>query len=88
MIDLAHINELSETTPVLVNLKPVGEHYMEDLFAAGGVDAVLRELAPLLDLSAMTVSGETLGELLARPPDRPHVPSSAPSPIRSSPKAA
>ena len=59
------------TTPVLVNLKPVGQHYMEDLFAAGGVDAVLRELAPLLDLSAMTVTGETLGELLARPPADP-----------------
>ena len=44
---------------------------MEDLFAAGGVDAVLRELAPLLDLSCMTVTGETLGERLARPPADP-----------------
>ncbi|MEO8667502.1 MAG: dihydroxy-acid dehydratase, partial [Bauldia sp.] len=55
-------------TPVLVNLKPVGSHYMEDLFAAGGLDAVLRELKPLLDLSVLTVTGETLGEILARPP--------------------
>ncbi len=66
--DLKRFNELSETTPVLVNLKPVGTGYMEDLFAAGGVDAVMRELKPLLDLSCMTVTGETLGEQLARPP--------------------
>ena len=44
---------------------------MEDLFAAGGLEAVLRELAPLLDLSCMTVTGETLGERLARPPADP-----------------
>jgi dihydroxy-acid dehydratase len=40
---------------------------MEDLFYAGGLEAVLRELKPLLDLSCMTVTGETLGERLARP---------------------
>jgi dihydroxy-acid dehydratase len=44
---------------------------MEDLFAAGGVDAVLRELADLLDVSCLTVTGETLGEVLARPPADP-----------------
>ena len=70
-IDLNRLNELSDTTPVLVNLKPVGSHYMEDLFAAGGVDAVLRELKPLLDLSAMTVTGETLGQWLEKPPIDP-----------------
>jgi dihydroxy-acid dehydratase len=70
-IDLNRLNELSDTTPVLVNLKPVGSHYMEDLFAAGGVDAVLRELKPLLDLTAMTVTGETLGEWLEKPPVDP-----------------
>ena len=70
-LDLRRFNELSETTPVLVNLKPVGEGYMEDLFAAGGVEAVMRELAPLLDLTCVTVTGETLGERLARPPADP-----------------
>ncbi|MEO9903612.1 dihydroxy-acid dehydratase [Nisaea sp.] len=64
-IPLDWFNELSETTPVLVNLKPVGSHYMEDLFAAGGLGAVLRELKPLLKLDCMTVTGETLGERLA-----------------------
>jgi len=70
-IDLNKFNELSDTTPVLVNLKPVGSHYMEDLFAAGGIDAVLRELKPLLNLDAMTITGETLGEWLAKPPADP-----------------
>lgn len=64
-IPLDWFNELSETTPVLVNLKPVGSHYMEDLFAAGGLGVVLRELKPLLNLDCMTVTGETLGERLA-----------------------
>lgn len=64
-VPLDWFNALSETTPVLVNLKPVGSHYMEDLFAAGGLGAVLRELKPLLNLDCMTVTGETLGERLA-----------------------
>jgi dihydroxy-acid dehydratase len=64
-LGLERLNELSETTPVLVDLKPVGEHYMEDLFAAGGLGAVLRELKALLHLDCVTVTGETLGERLA-----------------------
>src|SRR5919201_4993255 len=67
-IDLERLNEISETTPVLVDLKPTGPHYMEDLFAAGGIGAVLRELQPLLHLDCMTVAGETLGERLEREP--------------------
>ncbi len=63
-LSLDRLNELSETTPVLVDLKPVGAHYMEDLFAAGGLGAVLRELKDLLHLDCMTVTGETLGERL------------------------
>src|SRR6202161_2152761 len=60
-ISLRRLNELSDTTPVLVNLKPTGSFYMEDFYAAGGVGAVLRELSPLLHLDCPTVSGETLG---------------------------
>jgi len=63
-ISLDRLNELSDTTPVLVNLKPVGNGYMEDFFAAGGVGALLRELKDLLHLDCMTVTGETLGERL------------------------
>jgi len=62
---LQRLNELSDATPVLVNLKPVGQHYMEDFFTAGGMGAILRELQPLLHLDCMTVTGETLGERLA-----------------------
>ena len=64
-VSLERLNELSDTTPVLVNLKPVGNGYMEDFFAAGGVGALLRELKDLLHLDAITVTGETLGERLA-----------------------
>jgi dihydroxy-acid dehydratase len=64
-IDLHHLNEVSDSTPVLVDLKPTGQFYMSDLYAAGGVGAVLRELKPLLHLDCMTVTGETLGERLA-----------------------
>ncbi|ESR27178.1 IlvD/Edd family dehydratase [Lutibaculum baratangense] len=66
-VPLTWLNELSETTPVLVNLKPVGANYMEDFFAAGGMGAVLRELKPLLNLDCMTVTGQTLGERLEEP---------------------
>ena len=64
-VDLDRLNELSDSTPVLVDLKPTGQFYMSDLYAAGGVGAVLRELKPLLHLDCMTVTGETLGERLA-----------------------
>jgi dihydroxy-acid dehydratase len=62
---LQQLNALSDTTPVLVNLKPAGNGYMEDFFAAGGMGALLRELKPLLHLDCTTVTGETLGERLA-----------------------
>ena len=65
-LSLERLNQLSDETPVLVNLKPAGTHYMEDFFAAGGMGAVLRELKPLLHLDCPTVAGETLGERLAR----------------------
>ena len=67
-ISLEQFNRLSDSTPVLVNLKPVGNGYMEDFFAAGGMSALLRELKPLLHLDCMTATGETLGERLAGEP--------------------
>ena len=67
-VPLRRLNELSETTPVLINLKPTGDAYMEDFHNAGGMGALLRELAPLLDLDCQSVTGDTLGERLAAAP--------------------
>jgi dihydroxy-acid dehydratase len=67
-ISLKKLNELSDSTPVLVDLKPTGQYYMSDLYAAGGIGAVLRELKSLLHLDCMTVAGITLGERLEREP--------------------
>src|SRR5688572_14631803 len=55
-VPLGKLNALSDSTPVLVDLKPTGQHYMSDLYAAGGVGAVLREIKPLLHLDCMTVA--------------------------------
>src|SRR6185295_1091015 len=57
---------MGNETPVLVDLKPSGAHYMEDFHAAGGMTTLLRELKPLLHLNAMTVTGRTLGEEMER----------------------
>src|SRR5216110_1484940 len=65
-VSLERLNALSDATPVLVNLKPVGNGYMEDFCAAGGMGALLRELKPRLHLDCMTVTGETVGERLAQ----------------------
>ncbi|MFC4167792.1 dihydroxy-acid dehydratase [Teichococcus aestuarii] len=67
-VDLNRLNVLSDETPVLVDLKPTGPFYMEDLYAAGGIGAVLRELRPMLHLDVMTVTGQTLGERLDAEP--------------------
>ena len=67
-ISLQRLNDISDSTPVLVDLKPTGQHYMSDLYAAGGVPAVMRELEPLLHLDCMTVAGITLKEVLERHP--------------------
>jgi dihydroxy-acid dehydratase len=57
-------NELSEKTPNLCHLAPAGPHYMEELNEAGGIYAVMNELASLnlLHLDCMTVTGKTVGE--------------------------
>ncbi|PPK43561.1 dihydroxyacid dehydratase [Trinickia symbiotica] len=67
-IDLDEVDGMARETPVLVDLKPSGEHYMEDLHKAGGLTTVLRELKPLLKLDALTVTGRTLGEELEAAP--------------------
>jgi dihydroxy-acid dehydratase len=62
---LDRFDEVSRRTPVITNLLPSGEHLVERLFHAGGVPAVLKELAPLLELDPLTVTGRSVGENLA-----------------------
>ncbi|MGC1413090.1 MAG: dihydroxy-acid dehydratase [Acetobacteraceae bacterium] len=66
-VDLHRLNELSDTTPVLVDLKPTGEGYMEDFHAAGGMPALLWELRDLLHLETRDVTGATLHARLCEP---------------------
>jgi dihydroxy-acid dehydratase len=86
--DLAEFDRAGRDVPVLVNLKPAGEHFIEDFHAAGGVPALWRRLRDKLDLTAGTVNGETLADVVAhwpaytddeviRPLDRPIFPSQA-----------
>jgi dihydroxy-acid dehydratase len=65
-VPLGLFDELSRTTPWLVNLKPAGTYLMEDFFHAGGLPAVMAELADLLHLDAITVTGRTVGANIAR----------------------
>jgi dihydroxy-acid dehydratase len=86
-LELSKLDELGRSTPVLVDLKPTGEGYMEDFHRAGGLPVVLRELRDRLRLDALTVAGKTLGETLAgsfpeyqkiiRPASRPLLPEGA-----------
>ena len=83
-IDLKQFNEISEKTPNLCHLAPAGEHFMEELDEAGGVSAVMKELADagLLHTELPTVTGHTVGENIAhadnhdpeviRPLDKPY----------------
>lgn len=66
-IGLHRLNELSDTTPVLVDLKPTGEGYMEDFHSAGGMPALLWELRDLLHMDTIDVTGRTLGDRLVEP---------------------
>ena len=61
-VDLRALDRMGRETPVLLDLKPSGQHYMEDFHKAGGMATLLRELKPLLHLDALTVTGRTLGE--------------------------
>jgi dihydroxy-acid dehydratase len=63
-LDLERFQEISHRTPMLANLRPSGQHLFADLFRVGGIPALLHELRPLLDLDAMLISGQTLGESL------------------------
>jgi L-arabonate dehydrase len=61
-LSIADFDHLSARVPLLANVQPSGEHFVEDLFYAGGLPAVMHELRGRLHLGAKTVTGKTLGE--------------------------
>ncbi|WP_399683413.1 IlvD/Edd family dehydratase [Xenophilus sp.] len=65
-LGLDDFDRLAGDLPCLVNLQPSGKHLMEDFCYAGGLPAVMKEMAPLLHLDAPTVTGSTLGENIAQ----------------------
>ncbi len=82
-LDLDAFDRMGRETPVLVDLKPTGQHYMEHLYEAGGLATLLRELKPMLHGQALTVNGKTLFENLdaARIPEKQDVVRSRDNPI-------
>jgi dihydroxy-acid dehydratase len=64
-LDIDRFDALARKVPVLANVRPAGKYLMEDFFYAGGLRALLRELGDLVDGSAPTVNGRTLGENIA-----------------------
>jgi dihydroxy-acid dehydratase len=64
-LDLDEFHEVAAKVPLLADCKPAGQNYLPDLHAGGGVPALLKALEPMLDTSALTISGQTLGEVLA-----------------------
>ena len=65
-LPLKLFDQLSDSTPLLLNLKPSGQYLMEDFCYAGGAPALLKELTPLLHQECLTVSGKTLGANIAQ----------------------
>jgi dihydroxy-acid dehydratase len=82
-LDLDAFDRMGRETPVLVDLKPTGQHYMEHLYEAGGLATILRELKPLLQGDALTITGKTLFENLdaARPAEAQDVVKTMDNPI-------
>ena len=65
-LDLADFDEFSSRIPLIANVQPSGEHWVEDLFYAGGLPAVMKEIEKHLNTDAITVNGKTLGENIAK----------------------
>jgi dihydroxy-acid dehydratase len=66
--DLQELDRIGRAVPVLLDLKPAGNNFMEDFHSGGGLPALWRRLKDFLDLNAKLVNGETVGEVIARWP--------------------
>lgn len=71
-LDLKIFDEISRKTPVLAKLIPAGPHSVPELHEAGGISAVMKELSKkgLIDINCLTVSGKTIGEIIAKAENR------------------
>jgi dihydroxy-acid dehydratase len=67
---LTTVNQISQRTPHLSQLRPAGDYHLEDLDRAGGIAAVMKELKELLNLKAKTVSGKSVAEVIAHSQNR------------------
>ena len=65
-LSLERFDQLSREVPVIANVRPSGEYLMEDFFYAGGLPALMKNLSQHLELDALTVNGQTLGENISR----------------------
>src|SRR3984893_12970320 len=70
-IDLEGFDKLGREVPVLIDLKPSGEHYMEHFHHAGGVPKLMAQLGDLIDLDAKTITGATLRDVVANAEEVP-----------------
>ncbi|MGQ3282903.1 IlvD/Edd family dehydratase [Bosea sp. (in: a-proteobacteria)] len=83
-IDLEEFDAIGRKVPVLIDLKPSGDHYMEHFHWAGGVPKLMKELGDHLDRSAPTIDGRTIGEIADAAEDIPNqtIIRSAASPVK------
>jgi dihydroxy-acid dehydratase len=70
-VDLEAFDKLSREVPVLIDLKPSGDHYMEHFHHAGGLPKLMAQLGDLIDLDCKTVTGQTLRDVVANAEDVP-----------------
>ncbi|MDU1690211.1 MAG: IlvD/Edd family dehydratase [Bradyrhizobium sp.] len=70
-IDLDAFDRIGHEVPVLVDLKPSGEHYMEHFHHAGGVPKLMKQLGDLIDLDCRSITGQSLREIVAAAEDVP-----------------
>lgn len=68
-LDISDFDELSQDIPLIVNLQPSGDYFMEDFYYAGGLPAVIKELLPELNTNLITAAGESLQEIYKDAPN-------------------
>jgi dihydroxy-acid dehydratase len=68
-LQLEQFDRVARTTPTLVDVRPAGEHMLHDFDQAGGVPALMAALSPLLDTSVLTISGQSVAEIIDAAPD-------------------